>query len=781
METKNLKALIHKYVFSEGFPLNVRGINLTCMSGVVAATAAAVCFILNRSPILNFAMLFLMFLVMVAFFTCARLAKEMREEFARQSELTNIMNEVAVLLLTHEAEEFEEALVKSMKLIAKCIEVDQIHIWKNRLKNGELCYTELFEWEEGEGLRRGAREAMEFSYRESLPDWEKRFYKLECVNGPISSFPEKERLRFLQYGILSILAIPVFLHNDFWGFVSFDSCHKERCFSDIYVDLLCSASLLFVNAAARNEMTKKIREAEERTRIMLDATPLSYILWDRDLNVVDCNEETFKLFEVEDKKNYLNNFFSYMPEYQPDGTLSTEAAREHITRAFRCGRNKIEWVQKTTGGELIPIEVTLVRVDLGGEEIVAGYAHDMREHKKMMTNLDSALAQAAKASKAKGDFLSNMSHEIRTPLNAIIGMTAIGKSAPDAEKKDYALEKIEDASTHLLGVINDILDISKIEANKLELSLTEFDFETMLQKVVNVVKFRVDEKGQKLHVSIAPGFPRSLISDDQRLAQVITNLLSNAVKFTPEKGSIYFSADLLKEEEGMCSIQINVTDTGIGMTEEQQSRLFTSFEQAESDTSRKFGGTGLGLAISKSLVEMMGGSIWTESEIDKGATFAFTIQARRGSSLFAQEPPDNNSMDYDVDNFKGHCILLAEDVDINREIVQILLEPTQIQIDCAENGLEALRIFSASPERYDMIFMDVQMPKMDGYEATREIRALDIPWAQDIPIVAMTANVFREDVEKCIDAGMDDHLGKPLDTDVMLYKLRKYLRKDSGQ
>jgi CheY-like chemotaxis protein len=388
------------------------------------------------------------------------------------------------------------------------------------------------------------------------------------------------------------------------------------------------------------------------------------------------------------------------------------------------------------------------------------------------------LTQAVKASKAKGDFLSNMSHEIRTPMNAIIGMTAIAKSAHDAEKKDYALEKIEEASTHLLGVINDILDMSKIEADKLELSPSEFDFEKMVKKVVNVVGFRVEEKGQHLHVTIDKAIPRELICDDQRLAQVMTNLISNAVKFTPDGGSIFLSARLLKDDGGVCTIRTDVTDTGIGITEEQQSRLFTSFEQAESDTTRKFGGTGLGLAISKRLVEMMGGAIWIESELGKGATFAFTIQARRGVKKC--EIPDLAAEDdTETDNFEEYRILLAEDIDINREIVQVLLEPTNVLIDFAENGLEALRLFSADPDRYDMIFMDVQMPDMDGYEATRRIRVLDNFKAKTIPIVAMTANVFREDINKCLEAGMDDHLGKPFDAGDMLAKLRKYLMGNS--
>jgi CheY-like chemotaxis protein len=327
---------------------------------------------------------------------------------------------------------------------------------------------------------------------------------------------------------------------------------------------------------------------------------------------------------------------------------------------------------------------------------------------------------------------------------------------------------------HLLGLINDILDMSKIEANKLELSPVSFDFEKTLQKAVNVVNFRVDEKRQNFAVYIDKNIPRTLIGDDQRLTQVITNLLGNAVKFTPESGSIRLGARLLGEEEGVCTLQIEVADTGIGISEEQRSRLFVSFEQAEKNTTRKFGGTGLGLAISKRIVEMMGGGIWVESELGKGSTFAFTVRMERSADE-CRDFPAEEARPEEAGVFRGCRLLLAEDMEINREIVLSLLDTTALEIDCAENGAEAVKLYSDAPDRYNVIFMDVLMPEMDGYEATRRIRALDAPEAKKVPIVAMTANVFREDVEKCFEAGMNDHLGKPLDFDEVLSKLRKYL------
>jgi len=532
----------------------------------------------------------------------------------------------------------------------------------------------------------------------------------------------------------------------------------------------------------------------------------------------------------------------------------------------------------------------------------------------ILISIDAARTKSDMESRHKSAFLANMSHEIRTPMNAIIGMTAIGKSSSEVERKDHCFAKIEDASNHLLGVINDILDMSKIEANKFDLSPVDFNFEKLLQRIVSVVNFRIDEKHHRLNVYIDKKIPKNLLGDDQRLAQIITNLLGNAIKFTPNYGTITLETSFVVETDGLCTIQISISDTGIGMNHEQQNRVFSSFEQAETTTTRKYGGTGLGLAISKNIVEMMGGNIWMVSESGKGSTFTFTVKMKRGkesqqrilspdvnlqnvrlmvvdddrdileyfceiSSEFDlycdtatsgaeaidlveknghyhiyfidwkmpgmdgiqltaelkahQEPVNsvvimitaaewtavetearsagvdkflskplfpssianiiNEALGIDqkkiddvcnteniLDSFLGRRILLVEDVEINREIVMTLLEPTGMIIECAENGKEAVRMFSEAPDRYDMIFMDVQMPEMDGYEATRRIRAMKQPQAQTIRIIAMTANVFREDIERCLEAGMDNHIGKPINFEEILEKLNIYMPKRRG-
>ena len=447
---------------------------------------------------------------------------------------------------------------------------------------------------------------------------------------------------------------------------------------------------------------------------------------------------------------------------------------ENVEKTFVEGPQA--WISEIEGRKF-HARTTPIYDERGKISGVVGNIDDLTEMIALQEQLEKAMNEAKEASKAKSAFLSTMSHEIRTPLNAIIGMTAIAESAKDIKRKDYAIGKIKDASKHLLGVINDVLDMSKIEAEKFELTPVSFDFRKMLRNVADVINFRVDERRQKLHIHIAENIPETLIGDDQRLSQVIANLLSNAVKFTPEEGTIDLASRLLSEEGRLCRLQISVADTGIGITREQKERLFQAFEQAETETSRKFGGTGLGLAISKHIVDLMDGDIWVESEFGKGSTFLFTVLLERDAAQKKRLPDESAAGEPAdcADDFTGYSVLLAEDIEVNREIVQALLEPTGLRIECAENGAQALAMFKAAPGRYCIIFMDVQMPEMDGYEATRRIRALGNPEAKTVPIIAMTANVFREDVEKCLEAGMNGHVGKPLEFSDILNQLRRYL------
>jgi len=402
----------------------------------------------------------------------------------------------------------------------------------------------------------------------------------------------------------------------------------------------------------------------------------------------------------------------------------------------------------------------------------------------------------------KTHFLARMSHEMRTPLNAIIGMCTIAQSSDDPRRVSSCLEKINEASLHLLGMINDVLDMANIEAGKLKLSFAEINFRQMLQKTVGTRKFTLEAKKQNLILDFDPDLPETIVSDEQRLVQVLDNLLSNAVKFTPPEGTITMSVKKLEDLNTFCTLQITVSDTGIGISDEELKTIFALFEQAEGGMARKYEGTGIGLAISSSIVRLMGGEIRVSSVRGKGSTFSFEISVEKVGKDIREDPFPDDACVVQAPKFSSTSILLAEDVEINREIVLSLLEDSGLDIDCAENGLEALEKFKASPSRYSLILMDIHMPGMDGFEATRRIRAFEKEFEgnllefadrscksftegetrsydrnlhKQIPIIAMTANVFKEDVKKCLAYGMTSHLGKPIEYEALMEQLNLFL------
>ncbi|MDL2313876.1 response regulator [Desulfovibrio sp. OttesenSCG-928-C14] len=713
---------------------------------------------------------------------------------------------------------------------------------------------------------------------------------------------EYEPLR--KIGTRSMLCVPVLEDDEILGLLSFEQCQGEQQWTESDIQLGTMIGNIISGAISRSLIEEKL----VRMSSIVGSSPQAITYSDENGYIEYFNQGVLEMSgygEEELRGAHISRIF---PPNITDYLMETV-----VPQVLEKGRMQVEVPFTRKDGKEIILSLSVFRIQSRG--ICFGtIASDISEKINLEKELVLAKEQAEESNQAKGEFLSRMSHEIRTPLNAIIGMTKIGQSAQEREKKEYCLEKIDSASTHLLGVINDILDISKIEAKKFELSFSDFSFENMLMRVYNVVNFKAEEKKQTLVINIGRNMPFSVIADEQRLAQVITNLLGNAIKFTPEGGEITLSARQVSEKNGFCTIEIRVTDTGIGISREQQEKLFSAFQQADASIAGQYGGTGLGLAISRNIVEMMGGRIWIESDLGNGATFAFTVVAQRGEGSrqsllspdvnwgnlrimavddapevleYFQDLSENLKIDCLLANngleacqileeqkgkplnivfadwkmpgmdgielasrikseyggetvvimisatewneiereakkagvdhfipkplfssvivdcinqcldsgkksrshhpeqdmgepgaFSQYRVLLAEDIDINREIVYSLLEESGLNIDSAANGREAFEMFQASPGRYQMIFMDIHMPEVDGYEATALIRGLGSQEARNIPIVAMTANVFREDIEKCLAAGMNDHIGKPISLNEMLEKLTKYLPKE---
>ena len=584
-------------------------------------------------------------LVIAVYQTDLRELRKVEKDLERRDDLLSAVNMVASCLISVEDKDFSTSIWESMLIFGRSIQVERVTIWKNFEKDGELYCTQINEWVDGVEPQHGKAHTINVKYSEVVPTWEKILRSGKCINTITKNMIQVEREQMERQGIVSALAVPIFIKETFWGFVGYDDCVNERVFSEAEQTTLKSGGLLIASAILKNEMTN---------------------------------------------------------------------------------------------------------------------------------NLISAKEEALSSAKAKSEFLANMSHEIRTPMNAIIGMTTIAKKTNSPEKINKCLTKISVASKHLLGVINDVLDMSKIEAQKFELAFDKFDFNETINKICTITADSIKEKHQIFKLDRDSNIPAQLVGDDLRFSQVITNLISNAVKFTPEHGKIYMEARRGVDVGDKVEIVVAVTDTGIGISPEQQENLFNAFEQADRSTSRKYGGTGLGLVISKNIVMQMDGDITITSEVGKGSTFEFNVFFAKCTD---EEQSLTNSITDLVDesDFTGRHILLVEDIQINREIVMALLEDKNIEIDCAENGQIGVEMFLNNPDRYDLIFMDIQMPVMDGFDATKAIRAIGTPRAKSIPVIAMTANAFKEDVENCKRCGMDDHIAKPIDPELLLAKLCKYL------
>jgi len=705
-------------------------------------------------------------------------------DLKKQTRLLDTVNSAAaILLVSNEGVPFETTLLKSFDLVGRCLDVDRVQIWRNEIIDDEKHFVLRYEWLSDHG-----RNCIQIPHGLHFPysikkEWEDSFLNGNYINSPLSELPEEDREFLNSYEMKSIVIIPMFLEGNFWGFFSIDDCRNERTFSDEEISILRSAGLMMSSAVNRNNQIMEMREADERTQIMVDSAPFSAIFWDKDLNLIDCNQEAVKMFEMKNKRDFIDNFISLSPEYQPDGIMSKEKGIDLVGKALREGYSRFEWTHQKTNGEQLPVEVICVRVKHKNEFTVTEYIRDLREQRAMIAEMRKAEI-AQESSKAKSDFLAKMSHEIRTPMNAILGITEIqlqDESLPKATKE--GLERIYNSADLLLGIINDILDLSKIEAGKFELMPVQYDIASLIHDTVQLNMMRYESKPIEFKLKIDKDIPVMLIGDELRIKQILNNLLSNAYKYTHE-GSINLNVSSVFDGDDNVTVIFRVSDTGQGMTPEQVLKLGNDYSRFNMEANRKTEGTGLGMSITRNLLRMMNGNINIESTPNVGSVFTVSVpQKCTNRDPIGKEMADNlmslnfineqriRNLQIKREYMPYGRVLIVDDVESNLYVARGLMASYDLSIDTAMSGFEAIDKIRNKCD-YDVIFMDHMMPGMDGIEATKMIREL----GYTKPIVALTANALAGHAEMFLKNGFDDFISKPIDTRQLNMTLNKLIR-----
>ena len=508
----------------------------------------------------------------------------------------------------------------------------------------------------------------------------------------------------------------------------------------------------------------------------------------------NCNDATLKLFGYDTREEFCACCPSDVsPEFQPNGRTSADAVNEVVTLAFQNGICRFEWQHCRRDGSLFDAEVVLSRYQVGSEPVLQASVRDISERKAAEAELIDAKVSAEHASEAKSEFLANMSHEIRTPLNGILGFTEVLKNGqyPTAKRGEY-LDLIHNSGKHLLGLINDILDLSKVEAGKMDFDCQPCSVWEIVDEVTSGMKIEAMRKKLFLRASSDGEFPAIVQTDSIRLKQLLTNLIGNALKFT-ESGGVtvsvaYSEPDKLPVADGFNaqSIAIEVQDTGIGISKNAQSQIFTAFNQADNSITRRFGGTGLGLTISRRIVEALGGQLQLESVEGAGSKFRIVLpvrvldetamieptsihfigeEVRRSNEQKSLvQPNSESSFAYSNTRLSGRRILLCEDGETNRELVELVLREAGANVTSVVNGQLGVQEIQHFPNQFDLVLMDMQMPVMDGYSASTKMRELGFIQ----PIIALTAHAMQGDRQRCLDAGCTGYLTKPIDIPQLL-------------
>ena len=521
-----------------------------------------------------------------------------------------------------------------------------------------------------------------------------------------------------------------------------------------------------------------LMKSEEKHRTILESIEDGYYEVDLAGNLTFFNEATCRITGYPgDELMGMNN-----REYTEEKNAS-ELYQEY-NKIYETGipTKKLDWEIVKKDGTIGSLETSISLITGSGGQPIGfrGVIRDVTERKELERAILEKKRSAEEATKTKSQFLANMSHEIRTPLNGIVGMAELALDTELDDNQKNIFQTINAEASALQDVINEILDFSKIEAGKFDIENIPFDLRVTVEDVANSFSHRVEQKGLNYISFLSPNVPPRLIGDPARLRQIMVNLMGNALKFT-HKGELYFKGELVEELEDRVKIRFSIKDTGIGIPEDKQATIFEGFTQADGSTTRKYGGTGLGTTISKQLAEMMGGEIGFESEEGKGSTFWFTaLFGKREENEQIPATPDLVTRYSVAEDYRKEIrILLVEDYPTNQQVAMRHLSRAGYQVDLAEDGSQAVKAYKL--KKYNLIFMDIEMPIMDGYAATQEIRKIETrnleqSTIQRVPIIAMTAHAVKGFRERCLKTGMDDYIPKPMKRKELLNIAEKWTR-----